>query len=696
MTTYRSSIAWRALALASLAAGAACSDPVRVDGSVPNPDSGRVIQIDRSGDVVVRDAAIDLNDTHLALEVVATVGLTIRSDTLFRDPVSGNMVYEFTFPARAESLQVEAGFDAQGRAHLNSYVLAPIDSELTRAQEVRQTASVDGVHSVLDGNGAQFVPPVPGSQDPRDVVAQVGSASDLPIDAYVLGGGAGGSTGGGGGGGPGDGTTMTLLASVGGANGAHELRRFRDAGDRLHVVSSVPAPQAGGPDATMEMVYVSAGKRVRLAEARTTQRVMLGNRQALLESAVKVRKVQLAYNEAKARARALRRARRDLRLGATSNLSTFNPCIKRVVVGSDSGASPLSIDCGTSGGGPAGFPETPIPVPQCDSTQVARTGSGSRNLMLVHGFTSNGCAWKYLANGIVANGKVRAVSLPWSSSYSFQADRLRQEVAAEGTTTLPFILVGHSQGGMVSRLAAQRGPASIRGVITIGTPNGGAPFARDFWKFGLALGAVSTVLPVRFGPALSSYVGTSVTLLKATACQVGSFWGGSICDGNPDGGTVRGINSTANPPIPGAAVVHHAGNDRLFYRMAGDFACAGCGTNATAAVTGLYRAAMTCTVVNGIFGFFFAPLWQSAWDCSLVWGSIDALDWSWQQSVSGGATSDGFIPVTSQEWPGVSNPDRVFRESQQFRVPRGATHASELRDNRTKNSLNLALDQYFP
>ena len=74
----------------------------------------------------------------------------------------------------------------------------------------------------------------------------------------------------------------------------------------------------------------------------------------------------------------------------------------------------------------------------------------------------------------------------------------------------------------------------------------------------------------------------------------------------------------------------------------------------------------------------------------------DALDWAWQQSVSGRATSDGFIPVTSQQWPTIGASGITYSEAQQFRVPNSPTHAGELRDSRTGLKTNAALLRFFP
>ena len=101
---FRSTARHAALAVALM--GLACVDSI-APGATERTGQGDVVLVDYSGSVAVRDASIDLNDTHLALVIVADVGLTIRSDTLFRNPMTGALTNEFTFPVKADSLQVE-------------------------------------------------------------------------------------------------------------------------------------------------------------------------------------------------------------------------------------------------------------------------------------------------------------------------------------------------------------------------------------------------------------------------------------------------------------------------------------------------------------------------------------------------------------------------------------------------------------
>ena len=94
-------------------------------------------------------------------------------------------------------------------------------------------------------------------------------------------------------------------------------------------------------------------------------------------------------------------------------------------------------------------------------------------VVLVHGWNSDGTTWNSTAGLLSSTGNYSpyAVNLDWSESLYPQAT-----VVASAPGFGPSgVLVGHSQGGLVSRLASRSGP--VFGIITIGSPHNGAPIA---------------------------------------------------------------------------------------------------------------------------------------------------------------------------------------------------------------------------
>jgi hypothetical protein len=108
---------------------------------------------------------------------------------------------------------------------------------------------------------------------------------------------------------------------------------------------------------------------------------------------------------------------------------------------------------------------------------VAAPALAQTKVGLAHGILSSGSTWAALRSDLIGDG----FSVPVAPNLTW-ADYISSQVAYE---FLPFLstnsigssdlLAGHSQGGLVARLASQTN--AVKGTITIGTPNNGAPIA---------------------------------------------------------------------------------------------------------------------------------------------------------------------------------------------------------------------------
>ena len=83
-------------------------------------------------------------------------------------------------------------------------------------------------------------------------------------------------------------------------------------------------------------------------------------------------------------------------------------------------------------------------------------------------------------------------SLPWQELYESQAAALHQRLRSQEYIDGPIVLIGHSNGGMISRYLGRHpaaynelgtsysyAPLNVQGVITVGTPHQGAPLAQS-------------------------------------------------------------------------------------------------------------------------------------------------------------------------------------------------------------------------
>ncbi len=127
---------------------------------------------------------------------------------------------------------------------------------------------------------------------------------------------------------------------------------------------------------------------------------------------------------------------------------------------------------------PAAVSAPSIIVPANCNTNVYNLG-GSQNLVLQHGLLSNSCSWTVMANWINPDflfGNEIVPSFSSTSPLASQGQALINEINAVGGKN--YILIGHSQGGLISRYAAQyfqiQGPGTVSGVLTVDTPHLGA------------------------------------------------------------------------------------------------------------------------------------------------------------------------------------------------------------------------------
>ena len=132
---------------------------------------------------------------------------------------------------------------------------------------------------------------------------------------------------------------------------------------------------------------------------------------------------------------------------------------------------------------PAYISATSLIQPTNCNTNVYKLG-GSQNVVLQHGIWSSSCAWTRMANWLNQDfliGTEIVPSLSSNSTLTSQGNALVSEIESAGGFN--YILAAHSQGGLVSRFAAQQlqalKPSPIKGVLTIDTPHNGANIAAN-------------------------------------------------------------------------------------------------------------------------------------------------------------------------------------------------------------------------
>jgi pimeloyl-ACP methyl ester carboxylesterase len=153
-----------------------------------------------------------------------------------------------------------------------------------------------------------------------------------------------------------------------------------------------------------------------------------------------------------------------------------------------------------------------------------------RPVVFVHGFGSSGSTWQGAASRLQSRLAIGAhtPSLGFANFYETQAHELQQKVGGLGANV---IAVGHSNGGVVSRLWRHLHP--ISGVLTVNSPHRGAPIVSNIYTYarlnGILIGSISNVFWA-FGQGccswqwiLSAYAALWDFAINAAAASIGSL-----------------------------------------------------------------------------------------------------------------------------------------------------------------------------
>lgn len=119
----------------------------------------------------------------------------------------------------------------------------------------------------------------------------------------------------------------------------------------------------------------------------------------------------------------------------------------------------------------------------CSGTVVTNNYGGTTNVLFQHGFLSSGSTWARMTNWLNEDfqfGNELVTSLAATSPLANQGANLESIISNAGGNN--YILIGHSQGGLIARYAAQyfqgtgsgSGTPLVQAVITMDTPHQGA------------------------------------------------------------------------------------------------------------------------------------------------------------------------------------------------------------------------------
>jgi pimeloyl-ACP methyl ester carboxylesterase len=256
----------------------------------------------------------------------------------------------------------------------------------------------------------------------------------------------------------------------------------------------------------------------------------------------------------------------------------------------------------------------------------------------------------------------------------------------QATNRTGYVLIGHSQGGLVSRHVAQNHPGLVNAVVTVGTPHLGAPIVQGPNTAVLGGLIAVTALATYACPGASGLIGCKEPAYFAAFAL--PFLGTMIEEVRSDvrmdllpGSALQGaLNGTAEQ-FPRVGIQHFAKKLWVERRLYGDFIDVPEGPNGGRAqarrANGAFLTNTACGVVGALIGAA-----STATKCATRAAGMLAITGLWNVMTARLGKTDGIVPGSSQIYPNAL---------QNYDVPKGDSHVGETKSDKTRDMLRLAL-----
>jgi hypothetical protein len=278
-----------------------------------------------------------------------------------------------------------------------------------------------------------------------------------------------------------------------------------------------------------------------------------------------------------------------------------------------------------------------------------------------------------------------------------QTTELLNDIAQTAPGQTGFIVVGHSQGGLIGRRAAQRSSSGfITGVVTIGSPHIGTIIARN------ARQTVSNTITERINHvadgSINPYQDVGCWIADQLIRRVVSTAVNYAADAAiPVSNDLRlhsaFVDNTLNPNFETfrrAGLQSYARKRWVLMRLLGDNIAYPDGSTGGRAMVRYtqwgYDGFRTCEYVAIFFGDF-----NVSHECGYIADRMNDVDVFWDRLTAPGDYSDGIVQGASQVYPATpgSSPP------QQYPINDGDSHLGETSSDKTKLRLTNALSGQF-
>jgi pimeloyl-ACP methyl ester carboxylesterase len=637
----------------------ACSD----DATSSNPQSRIGPGSVPLGAVMPVDGAINTNDTWVTFDAYRDQSSTVYSDRMMYDARTEQYTSTLSASTPVQPLHAEAGYDYNGTLRYNEYRQVAADDPTDVPVDPTSRIQVIGSDVIVHDNAGQatHASEIDASEP---ALAELGSLDGAQVTSEVVMDHE-----------PVDGTAA-YSKSASGSPGP-QSRVVRIGRDRVRLESATteivplqirngPAIQATHKNRVSRTYGRNGGKwileEIEVASEVQTEKGRLENRQT-----TRLRNVRWHENKAKD---AERRVRRE-KIAAGLIAPNIRPRANVDLCVIDEYGNPCQSD-------------EPPPPDGGTTDYCAGSDPSGRNVLFQHGIFSERKTWGDLPERVNQDLRLGCrfrPNLDSNERLAQQAGALADSIRQYGRGSL--LLIGHSQGGLISRYVAQHNSELVNGIVTLGSPHRGAPIVNT------ARPVVAAILSI---PGAAAYNGCGSP--KGLRCSAGGFLIGSavslakygaddavtaFIDLKPGSDFQQRLNST-NESFSRAGIQSYPSRIFVEWRLGFDPTGPDNGRKGVKVAYVTTGATTACAVVG-----WFIGRGDKATQCAVTTAAIIGFDLLWNALVSGFGKSDGIVPGSSQVYPNALR---------NIAMRNGApSHTGETQSQETRETLRVTLHE---
>jgi pimeloyl-ACP methyl ester carboxylesterase len=613
------------------------------------------------------DQAINPNDTWVTYDATRTQTTYLSAQEPIVDSGTGQALNEITLASPTQTVHTEAGYDTYGTIRVNEYRQDPgLDPYETPVDDVYRVQVVGDQVTGYTRDGDVIVAGADAGSSEAPL-AELGSLAGAQITAGVIVDRH-------------DLERVTASPSLNGprlsaseSGGSDRVERLPNG--RVRVTTDLPRAADAAVGRTMR-TYALRGEKYVLEQVDVETEAASDKGRMRARNSMVLRNVAWHANKQKDAERRVQREQAKMAPAAPQAPSRYTEL-----------CAPDDTACGGEPPPPAGGGSTGQPAGSTGLTFCGTVGQNTRNVLFQHGIYSSGSTWERMMYWMRSDFYLGCTPMPTLDDRARIADQaadLTGKIQATGHTG--YILVGHSQGGLVSRHVGRYHPGLVSGVVTVGTPHLGAPIMQTGSAAALAgLVGLSTLAtygcidggspigcrkPAHFAafgiPLIGKIIGDAASPVRV--------------DLRPGSNLQATLNGSPEP-FRNVGIQHFAKKLFVEWRLIGDYIDNPEGPNGGRHWAKQAEGAFMTNTICGVFGWLInATSWASK--CATRATGMLATTALWNVMTARLGKTDGIVPGSSQIYPNAL---------QNYDIPKGDSHVGETKSNLTRRELRKAL-----